>query len=69
MEIDQLMEFAHAYAGLGSAIQAQLHDIVNGDRDDINPNALQEINRALRGYNVDLDAAIDGALEDQRRVS
>jgi hypothetical protein len=69
VDIEQLMNFARAYAGLGSSIQAQLEDIVNGDRDDINPNALQEINRALRGYNDDLDAAIDGALEDLRRVS
>lgn len=63
MELDELMRFARAYNKLGWAIQEQFDDIVNGDCDDINPNALAEIDERMRGYNDDLDAAIDVALE------
>jgi len=61
MELDELMKFARAYRDLGWAVQAQVDMIVNGDCDDINPNALAEISRTMRGYNDDLDAAIDAA--------
>lgn len=62
MELDELMRFAQAYSNLGWAIQEQLDDIAKG-RDDINPNALAEIDERMRGFNDDLDAAIDEALE------
>lgn len=63
MGIDGLMRFARAYSKLGWAIQEQLDDLVNGNCDDLNPNAVDEINRTMRGYDDDLDAAIDRALE------
>lgn len=63
MELDDLMKFARAYNKLGWSIQEQLDDIVNNDYGDINPNALAEINRTMRGYNDDLDTAIDEALK------
>jgi hypothetical protein len=64
MDLEQLMRFARAYNKLGWAIQEQLDDIANGDYDDINPNALQEINATMRGYNEDLDASIDDAMRE-----
>lgn len=63
MELYELMKFARAYNKLGWAIQEQLDDIVNDVNDDINPNALAEIDQRLRGFNDELDAAIDAALE------
>lgn len=63
MELGKLMRFARAYNKLGWAIQEQLDDVVNGDYDDINPNALAEIDNRMRGFNDDLDEAIDQALE------
>jgi hypothetical protein len=63
MDLDKLMQFARAYRDLGWAIQEQADDIAIGEYDDINPNALSEIDGKLRGYDDDLDAAIDQALE------
>ena len=63
MELEELMRFARAYGKLGWAIQEQLDDIVNGDNGDINPNALAEIDERMRGFDDDLDEAIDNALE------
>lgn len=69
MEVDQLMRFARAYNKLGWAIQKQFDDIVNGDYDDINPNALNEINKTMRGYDDDIDADIDDAVKAALRHS
>lgn len=68
MELEDLMRFANAYARLGWTIQEQLKDVVNGDCDDINPNALAEIDRTMRGFNEDLDAAIDAAMSATAQV-
>lgn len=66
MTIEKLMEFARAYNQLGWAIQEQADDIANGDYDDLNPNALAEIERSLKGYHEDLDSAIKDAKESQQ---
>ncbi len=63
MELDELMRFAKAYTQLGWAIHEQLDSIIDGDYGDINPNALNEIDQRMRGYNDDLDEAIDAAME------
>lgn len=63
MELDELMRFARAYSKLGWAIQEQLDDVVNGNLDDINPNALEELDSTMRGFNDDLDEALDLAME------
>lgn len=63
MELDRLIDFAKTYDRLGWAIQQQVDDILQGNTDDINPNALREIDKQLRGFNEDLDAAIDAAVE------
>lgn len=67
MTLENLMKFARAYSGLGWAIQAQVDDVVNGDYSDLNPNAVAEMERALKGYDDDLDAAINDALESGGR--
>lgn len=64
MEIEEMLRFARAYNRLGTSIQSQLGDIIDGDLSDINPNALQAINREMRGFNDDLDASIDRALAE-----
>lgn len=63
MNLHDLMQFATAYSKLGWAIQEQVNDILKSDYSDLNPNAVAEINKQLRGYNEDLDVAIDEALE------
>lgn len=63
MTIERLMEFARAYAQLGWAVQQQVNDVVNGEYGDLNPNALAEMERTLKGYHEDLDAAIVDAHE------
>lgn len=63
MNLHDLMQFATAYSNLGWATQEQVNDILKSDYSDLNPNALKEINERLRGYNDDLDTAIDEALE------
>jgi hypothetical protein len=63
MELYELMRFARAYSKLGWAIQEQIDSIVNGDLDDLNSNALEEIDTHLRGFNEELDESIDAALE------
>lgn len=66
MELNELMRFARAYNKLGWAIHQQVDDIVQGNYDDLNPNALADINQHLRGFNNDLDMQIDEALEANR---
>lgn len=63
MELDQLMRFARAYNNLGWAVQEQLDDVIDGNHNDLNPNALEEIDNKLRGFDDDLDEAIDNAME------
>ena len=63
MELANLIEYASAYTKLGWAIQAQVNDIADGDYADLNINAVREIERHLKGFNEDLDAAIVEALE------
>lgn len=63
MELDQLMRFARAYNKLGWAVQEQLDDVIDGNHNDLNPNALEEIDNKLRGFDDDLDEAIDNAME------
>lgn len=62
MELDELMRFARNYVKVGWAVQEQLDDVIRGDYSDINPNALTEIAQLFRGFNDDLDSAINDAL-------
>lgn len=66
MELHNLIRFARTYSALGWSIQEQLDDILDDNFEDLNPNALKEINNTLKGYNDDLDDAIEKALEAQR---
>lgn len=61
-DLDQLLRFAKTYSRLGWAIQEQVDDVVNGSYDDLNPNALQEIKSRLKGFDNELDEAIDNAI-------
>ncbi len=40
MNINQLVDFARAYARMGSSVQEQLDSFVSGERDDLNVNAM-----------------------------
>jgi len=61
---DGLIRFAKAYSGLGSAIQEQLDDVLDGDFSDINGNAVDEMERQLRGMNEEIDDALDAYAEE-----
>lgn len=55
-----LITFAKAYASLGLAVQEQLDDLVEFQEGaDINHNAFDVMERALRGMNRELDEAMD----------
>lgn len=62
MTIERLIQFAKAYSALGWAIQEQVNDIAEGNYDDLNLNAVKAANQTLRGYDDDLDTALDEAL-------
>ncbi len=59
-----LMRFAKAYSGLGSAIQDQLDDILDSNFSDINGNAVVEMERHLRGMNEEIDDALDAYADE-----
>lgn len=56
-----VMKFAKRYAELGTSVQEQVDDILLGDTDDTNPNAIKFIKDRLGGLTEELDAAIDAA--------
>lgn len=58
-----VMRFAKRYSSLGSAVHEQLDDIMLGDTDDLNPNAVNFIKDELGGLTDELDAAIEEALD------
>lgn len=65
MEAYELLEFAKAYAGLGNAVQDQLHDIMDDPQSDVNPNAIDLIKERLGGANEEIDSAIQAYEEYQ----
>jgi len=54
-DLDSLLSFAKSYASMGNAVQEQLYDLFMGNFDDINPNAVPVMVRALKGKNNELD--------------
>ncbi len=64
-ELHDLMTFAKAYASLGTAVQEQLDDLLDGD-DRMNPNAVTQIKRTLGGVNDDLDERISDFLTESQ---
>ena len=56
--LDTLLRFAKKYRGLGDAVQSQLDDILAGDFDNPNPNAVKLIERELKGWHEDIDDAL-----------
>lgn len=59
-DIQDLLEFAEAYAGLGSAVQEQLITLLDEQEDaDLNPNAVGMMKERLGGWHDDIDSAID----------
>ena len=41
MTIDEFVDLAERYVNLGSAVQDQLHDVITGDVEETNPNAVK----------------------------
>lgn len=56
---DDLKRFAVAYAGLGDAVGEQVWDLIDGNGDEVNPNAVRLIRERLYGLNAELDEALD----------
>lgn len=60
MEGYDLILFAKAFSSMGSAVQEQLENIMDGDYDSVNPNAINAAKRAIYRYNdEDINEAID----------
>ena len=55
MELYNLIQFAKAYSDLGTAVQEQVQDILQGDEDECNPSALNLIKKRLSGFHEELD--------------
>ena len=58
---EALFRFAHRYARLGSSIQEQFDKLIDGDFDDLNPNAVRIIREYFDG---DFTDEIDKAIAD-----
>lgn len=59
LDATDLIGFAKAYAGLGNAVQEQLDDILDeAENDDVNPNAVDLMQRELGGFNEEIDETI-----------
>jgi len=56
-DLGDLLTFAVKFSSLGSMVQEQIEDLLDGDT-SINPNAVKLIKRTLGGANEDLDQAI-----------
>lgn len=58
----ELIAFAEAYSSLGADATDQLKTIIelgaDADPDDINPAAIKEVVRTLRGINSEIDQAL-----------
>jgi hypothetical protein len=65
MTTREAVSFARAYADMGSAVQDQLDDLLRRRFDDLNPNAVQEIEQRLSGYCDDGNGDDDIALACQ----
>ena len=59
VDAQDLLNFASDYVSLGTAVQEQLHDLLDNQEDaEINPNALSLIETKLGGTNQEIDYAI-----------
>ena len=59
-ELYDVLDFAKIYAGLGRAVQEQLHDLAGGAGYHLlNPNAVAVIRDKLAGMHAELDMALD----------
>lgn len=64
MKAEDVLKFASRYAKLGQAVTEQLIDVLDGELDGINAQAIVLIKRELGGYNRELDEAIAEVLEE-----
>lgn len=62
MSADDLIGFAKQFVNLGSSVQEQLVDLMEGRYDDINPNAVKLMKQKLSGYHEEIDDVIERAL-------
>lgn len=63
-ETNHALEFANRYAQLGSAVTDQLADVLDGELEEVNPNAIKLIVEQLTGFYPDLDKLLKEALEE-----
>lgn len=56
---EALLEFAKAYRSMGDAVAEQLLKLLDDPLANINPNAVDEMKRALGGVNQEIDIAIE----------
>ena len=58
VDVRDLIDFADAYSSLGDAVQEQLRDILDGDFDGQNSNAIRVIKREMGGVHNEIDEAV-----------
>lgn len=63
-EVDTLIAFADAWAGLGVAVQEQVKAVLNDYSADVSPNAIEIAHEMLGGYNREIDSMLSTWLED-----
>ena len=59
IDSSDLLVFAKRYAKLGWSIQEQLENVLQMNFDDVNPNAVNEMEDKLSGFNDEIDDAFD----------
>lgn len=63
MSLDDLMDFAKAYASLSRDLRAVLRYLMDGHGESTTPEEIRDLQIALGGHHPDLDALFKEALE------
>lgn len=64
-----MVAFAKRWAALGSAVQEQAEDLLAGDADELNSNAVRLIQRTIGGWNEELDEVLSEYWEERKDVT
>ena len=63
MSLDDLIDFAKAYAGLSRDMRNVLKFIMDGRGESVTPEEIEDLQMALGGHNRELDDLLKDALE------
>jgi hypothetical protein len=63
MSLDDLIDFAKAYAGLSRDMRNVLKFIMDGRGESVTPDEIEDLQMALGGHHQELDELLDDALK------